>query len=194
MFDEYYYDEDGIKRKKLKGRELQDIDVSEISLVNYPSTRRSFLICKSREEGKIMEEIFDYLEDMFGETLDYEFKKSMEEKAKEMPKEALEALKEAVVALWEYKDDYNEQIKSALKVLASFIPGKYPAPGGAKYPYPVKKGAAEWPSVIDTIFGGVYLQKSDLKPSPGNKFPSITQAIEDKKQAMLDYLNEEDDE
>lgn len=194
MLYEYYYDEDGIRRKRKKSgsRELQDIDVSEISLVDYPSTRKSFLVCKSRrEEGELME-IFDYLEDLFDEELSHQFKKSMEEKAEKMSAEALGALTEAVKLLWEYKEDYSVGIKSALKVLISFLPPteKYPAPG--KYPYPVKKRAS-WPSIEEALFSKVYLQKTDLEPSPGDKFPSISEAIRDKK-AAIDAYYEDDEE
>jgi len=50
---EYYYDEFGVKRRKKKTTELTDIDVSEISYVDFPATKKKFYITKG--DGKKME-------------------------------------------------------------------------------------------------------------------------------------------
>lgn len=53
MIKEYYFDEDGIKRRK-KGEiaELQDINVNEISLVDSPASKKTFSVIKNLEAKK----------------------------------------------------------------------------------------------------------------------------------------------
>ena len=78
------------------------------------------------------------------------------EKADELPAEALDALKQAMKILVKYKDDYPEDLRDALGVIAQAAAGNY----GKK---PVQKdddgandvstgnGNAKWPSLTGAV-------------------------------------------
>ena len=77
------------------------------------------------------------------------------EKADELPAEALDALKQAMKILVKYKDDYPEDLRDALGVIAQAAAGNY----GKK---PVQKddddddiskgnGNAKWPSLAGAV-------------------------------------------
>lgn len=109
-------------------RNLKDIEVEEISLVAVPATRKRFYIIKRSEE---MDEFNVIYKSVFGEELTEE----QIQKANELPKEALNAIKSSVKTLERYKDDFDADLKDALKTLT-----KYSSYG---YGYPAKKSDEE---------------------------------------------------
>jgi len=134
-------------------RELQDIDVDEISLVDIPAIRRKFLIVKKDKkdmqktsetdqdnsdienlikEGKLeMKELIELYKKLTGEEEDFSEKET--ELLKKLSDEAVSAIKGALNILNKFKGDFSQELKDAVAVLAKYVTKAYP------YPYPAKK-------------------------------------------------------
>ena len=56
--EEYFYDENGVRRRKKGITELSSIDVEEISLVSKPATRKKFTVIKSEGDDKEMDNFY----------------------------------------------------------------------------------------------------------------------------------------
>ncbi|MBA7516140.1 hypothetical protein ES705_08185 [subsurface metagenome] len=87
---------------------------------------------------------------------------------KKISEEGLNAIKEAIGDLNKYKEDFPDELLTAVKTLAKYASYGY-GPGA------VEKGGTRWPSMLDVMFGG--LEKSEEKPSGGGKFPSLSKMI-----------------
>jgi len=134
-------------------RELLDINIDEISLVDVPAIRKKFLIVKKDKndmqktsdkdqdnsdienlikEGKLkMNELIEIYKSL---TNDQEnFTEQQLEIMKKLSPEAINALKGALNILNKFKGDFSQELKDAVAVLAKFIAKPYP------YPYPAKK-------------------------------------------------------
>jgi len=134
-------------------RELQDIDVDEISLVDIPAIRKKFLIVKKDKkdmqkisetdqdnsdienlikEGKLeMKELIELYKKLTGEEEDFSEKET--ELLKKLSDEAVSAIKGALNILNKFKGDFSQELKDAVAVLAKYVTKAYP------YPYPAKK-------------------------------------------------------
>jgi len=117
---------------------LKDIEIDEISLVDFPANRKKFLIIKNEKnthkslamQGDFgitnlrknkMKELRKLFEDYFGD----DFKKEEFEKFEkaEIKTEDIKILKDALGLVNKYKDDFPDDLKSAVGVLAkSSIP------------------------------------------------------------------------
>lgn len=115
---------------------------------------------------KLVSEVEGMIEEFCGED-----NRKIEKKISE---EGLNAIKEAIESLNKYKEDFPDDLLSAVKTLTKYASYGYGA--GA-----IKKGGTKWPSTLDVLFSGKYMQKSHLKPSLGDKFPSLSAAITKKK-------------
>ena len=131
------------KRKKHRGRRLRDMDVDEISLVDFPATGRKFMIIKSVEVTNTMEELEELLNEFNPDGNEVELLRKAKDK---LPKEMLDELTKAYKALVKYKDDLPSDLKEGIDIL-----GKY-----ASYGYPEGKGikkSASWPTITAQLFG-----------------------------------------
>ena len=131
------------KKKKRRGRRLRDIDVDEISLVDFAATGRKFMIIKSAEVTNTMEELEQLINEFNPEGNEIEVLRKAKDK---LPKEMLNELTKAYKALVKYKDDLPSDLKEGIDIL-----GKY-----ASYGYPEAKGikkSATWPTVTAQLFG-----------------------------------------
>ncbi|GAJ00674.1 unnamed protein product [marine sediment metagenome] len=108
-------------------RKLRDLEIDEISLVNKAATRKKFMVIKSAEVialKKIADLIEEFSDGVFDETLGREdFEK------KDVPQEVKDELKEALEALNKYKDDFPDDLKSAVDFLLKFVAVSYEPPG-----------------------------------------------------------------
>jgi len=203
MYDDDY-DEGEIERfGREGGRFLLDgiIDTNELKEISKfkENVRKSnkFNILKLNERSEST--MFDYeLKDLIEEFNDEEIDEDIEKALKEMPEKLKEALGEAYKILVEYKADMAPELLAAVKLMARLATGKpekYPLP--SKYPYPKKvKKAMGWQGVQDMLFGGHLPSDDDEeieKSSKEDPFPSITRAIEIKKQ-VIDDVEEEMEE
>jgi len=112
---------------------LKDIEIDEISLVDFPANRKKFLIIKNEKnthkslamQGDFgitnlrknkMKELRKLFEDYFGD----DFKKEEFEKFEkaEIKTEDIKILKDALGLVNKYKDDFPDDLKSAVGVLA----------------------------------------------------------------------------
>ena len=134
-------------------RELVDIDVDEISLVDVPAIRKKFLIIKKDKKGmqKSADEDQDDsdIKDLIKEgklemnglieiykslTNDQEdFTEEQLEFLKKLSDEAINAMKGALNILNKFKGDFSQELKDAVAMLAKYVAKPYP------YPYPAKK-------------------------------------------------------
>ena len=134
-------------------RELMDIDVDEISLVDIPAIKRKFLIVKKDKEdmqksadegqdnsdtknlikeGKLeMKELIEIYKSLTNDQED--FTEEQLELLKKLSPEAVNAMKGALNILNKFKGDFSQELKDAVAVLAKFVAKPYP------YPYPAKK-------------------------------------------------------
>ena len=134
-------------------RELVDIDVDEISLVDIPAIRKKFLIIKkdkkdmqktsetdqdnsdiknlNEEERPKMLELIGLYKKLTGDEEDFSEKES--ELLKKLSSDAVNAIKGALNILNKFKGDFSEELKDAVAVLAKYVVKTYP------YPYPAKK-------------------------------------------------------
>ena len=134
-------------------RELVDIDVDEISLVDIPAIRKKFLIIKKdkkdmqktsetdqdnsdiknliKEEESKMNELIELYKKLTGDEEDFSEKES--ELLKKLSSDAVNAIKGALNILNKFKGDFSEELKDAVAVLAKYVVKTYP------YPYPAKK-------------------------------------------------------
>jgi len=131
------------KRKKHRGRTLRDIDVDEISLVDFPATRHKFMIIKSAEVTNTMRELEELLNEFNPDGNEIELLRKAKDK---LPKEMVNDLVKAYKAILKYKEDFPDDLLEAVKVL-----GKY-----ASYAYPEGKGikkSASWPTITAQLFG-----------------------------------------
>lgn len=135
-------------------RELQDIDVDEISLVDIPAIRKKFLIVKKdkkdmqktsetdqdnsdienlikEEELMKINELIELYKKLTGDEEDFSEKET--ELMKKLSDEAVSAIKGALNILNKFKGDFSEELKDAVGVLAKYVTKAYP------YPYPAKK-------------------------------------------------------
>jgi len=132
------------KKKKRRGRILRDIDVDEISLVDFAATGRKFMIIKSDQEVlETMEELEQLINEFNPEGYEIEVLRKAKDK---FPKEMVNELTKAYRALVKYKDDLPSDLKEGIDIL-----GKY-----ASYGYSEGKGikkSVSWPSVTAQLFG-----------------------------------------
>jgi len=134
-------------------RELMDIDVDEISLVDIPAIKRKFLIIKKDKEdmqksadkdqdnsdtknlikeGKLeMKELIEIYKSLTNDQED--FTEEQLELMKKLSPEAINSIKGALNILNKFKGDFSQELKDAVAVLAKFVAKPYP------YPYPAKK-------------------------------------------------------
>ena len=133
-------------------RQLIDIDVDEISLVDIPAIKRKFLIIKKDKdmrktsdkdqdnsdienlikEGKLeMNELIEIYKSL---TNDQEnFAEEQIELLKKLTPEAINAIKGALNILNKYKGDFSKDLQDAVALLAKYAAKPYP------YPYPAKR-------------------------------------------------------
>lgn len=135
-------------------RELLNIDIDEISLVDNAATRKKFLIIKNKKENmqnaidkdrgdsdiKNLKEnevikMLDLIElyKKLSED-DQDFSEEQLKILKALSPENVKAIKNAIGVLTKFKGDMSQELQDAIKVLAKFT-AKYPMP----YPYPAKK-------------------------------------------------------
>jgi len=126
---------------------LKEIDVAELSLVDFAANRKVFSIIKREDQ---MDELIKLLKSFIGAT-DEELKEWIE-KAKDLPAEAINAIKGALNLLKKYEDVLPDDLMPAIKTL-----GKY-----ASYGYPSKKEKAADPD-IDVEKVGARLSKATLE-------------------------------
>ncbi len=134
-------------------RELMDIDIDEISLVDIPAIKRKFLIVKKDKkdmqktsdkdqdnsdienlikEGKLeMKELIEIYKSLTNDQED--FTEEQLELMKKLSPEAINSIKGALNILNKFKGDFSQELKDAVAVLAKFVAKPYP------YPYPAKK-------------------------------------------------------
>jgi len=134
-------------------RELVDIDVDEISLVDVPAIRKKFLIIKKDKkgmqksadedqddsdienlikEGKLeMKELIEIYKSLTNDQED--FTEGQLELLKKLSDEAVNAIKGALNILNKYKGDFSKDLQDAVALLAKYAAKPYP------YPYPAKK-------------------------------------------------------
>ena len=134
-------------------RELVDIDVKEISLVDVGAIRKKFLIVKKDKndmqktsdkdqddsdtknlikEGKLeMNELIEIYKSLTNDQED--FTEEHLELMKKLSPEAINSIKGALNILNKFKGDFSQELKDAVAVLAKFVSKPYP------YPYPAKK-------------------------------------------------------
>ena len=130
-------------KKKHRGRRLQNIDVDEISLVDFAATGREFMIIKSAEVTNTMRELEELLNEFNPDGNEIEVLRKAKDK---LPKEMLDELTKAYKAILKYREDFPDDLTEAIKVL-----GKY-----ASYGYPESKGikkSASWPTITAQLFG-----------------------------------------
>jgi len=132
-------------------RELVDIDVNEISLVDIPSIRKKFLIIKKDKnmqkaseinqddsdknlikEGELkMKELIEFYKSLTGDNED--FKEPQIEFLKKLTDASIKDIKDAISTLNKYKGDFSKDLQDAVSMLAKWATKPYP------YPYPAKK-------------------------------------------------------
>jgi DNA repair exonuclease SbcCD ATPase subunit len=134
-------------------RELLDIDIDEISLVDVPAIRKKFLIVKNKKEDMQnaidkdrgdsdiknlkekevlkVEELIKIYKNLTEDNED--FSKEQLELLKKLSDEAVSAIKGALNILNKFKGDFSQELKDAVAVLAKYATKPYP------YPYPAKK-------------------------------------------------------
>lgn len=133
-----------LKKKKRRGRRLRDIDVDEISLVDFAATGRKFMIIKSDQEVlETMEELEQLLNDFNPEGYEVEVLRKAKDK---LPKEMVNELTKAYKAILKYREDFPDDLLEAVKML-----GKYASYGYAE-PEGIKKSVS-WPSLTAQLFG-----------------------------------------
>ena len=135
-------------------RELMDIDIDEISLVDVPAIKRKFLIVKNKKgdmqnaidkdqvdsdiknskENEVlkMEDLIKLYKKLSEDNED--FTEEQLEILKALSPENVKAIKDAIGVLTKFKGDMSKELQDAIAVLAKFT-AKYPYP----YPYPAKK-------------------------------------------------------
>ncbi len=133
------------KRKKRRGRRLQNIDVDEISLVDFAATGKKFMIIKSAEVINTMEELEKLLNELNPEGYEVEILRKAKDK---LPKEMLDELTKAYKPILKYKDDFPDDLLEAIKILGKYASYGYAGPEGKG----IKK-AASWPSITAQLFG-----------------------------------------
>jgi hypothetical protein len=94
-------------------KELSDLELDEVSLVDMPAIKRKFLIVKKQEEN--MEE----KQDLVLEDVEAEVEKAISDKG-------INAIKGALKMLDAYKDEFPTKVKDAIKVLAEAAGYGYP--------------------------------------------------------------------
>lgn len=103
-------------------RKLEDIEISEISLVDKTANRKKFAIIKRRQEA--MDELIKLLKSICG---DSEITEEVIALAKALTPEAAKAIKEALSTLNSYSEAFDDAAKAALKTLARYSSYGYPA-------------------------------------------------------------------
>lgn len=133
------------RRKKRRGRRLQNIDVDEISLVDFPATRRKFMIIKSAEVTNTMRELEELLNEFNPDGNEIEVLRKAKDK---LPKDMLNELTKAYKALVKYKDDLPSDLKEGIDILGKYASYGYGSPEGKG----IKKSVS-WPTVAAQIYG-----------------------------------------
>jgi hypothetical protein len=108
-------------------KELSDLELDEVSLVDMPAIKRKFLIVKKQEEN--MEE-----KDLTLEDVEAEVEKKISDKG-------INAIKGALKMLDAYKDEMPPKVKDAIQVLAEAAGYGYPE--GYGYAKPKKEEKEE---------------------------------------------------
>ncbi|MBA7577965.1 hypothetical protein ES708_19821 [subsurface metagenome] len=160
MDKEYYYDEDGVRRRKRGITELQDINVDEISFVSEPASRKTFAVIKNLEGLKGDDK-------MNGEMV--ELKTWEDISAKE-----LSTIREAVTIL--DKCDLTNDLKRAKETLTKYFGERE-----------VKKYSdkCEWSTVQRQLYNGYceddlsFINENvEVEKSEDTKWPSLSGQFE----------------
>jgi hypothetical protein len=133
-------------------RELVNIEVNEISLVDIPAIKRKFLIVKKGKDmqkstdkdqdnsdienlikkGELkMKELIEFYKNLTGDNVD--FNEPQLEFLKKLTDESVKDIKDAISTLNKYKGDFSKDLQDAVSMLAKWATKPYP------YPYPAKK-------------------------------------------------------
>ena len=125
-------------------RWLEDLDISEISLVDKAANKKKrFHVIKEKKKMNFIEVIQKFFEEKAGSNKvdlkkfmeDEEIKEALEEdeeilamleKAEKLPEKAMTALKGAYKILSKYKDDFTAELKGALKTISKYVSYGYP--------------------------------------------------------------------
>lgn len=174
--EDYYIDENGIKRKR-KGYNLRDLEISEISLCGAGKVNTKYLIRKG--DDSIMDE-------------EKELKNWEDISEKE-----LSVIKETVSILGKYNLETDlERAKTTLtKYFGKGEPEKYPSPAEK-----VKKSTPKWTTAQRQIFGYTEDDVDSLddeevadeikKTSKFDKWPSLTTRLNLNQKQLSDYWDE----
>ncbi|MBA7493953.1 hypothetical protein ES702_04519 [subsurface metagenome] len=167
-------------------RKLRDMEIDEISLVDKAATRKKFMIIKSAEVIAL-KEIADLIEEFSDEVFDETFGKEDFEK-KDISQKVKDKLKGALEDLNKYKDDFPDDLKSAMDLLLKFVAVSYGYLPGKEVPgkKTVKKQQISyWPSFDFDGKGKEAVEKINKGHQDG-PFPSLA--------AQLFGTEEEDEE
>lgn len=172
---EFYIDEFGIKRRRKKGvTELSEIEVEEVSYVNTPAVKKTFMIVKG--DGDIMEE----------------------DVIKAISEEELKTIRETIGILNKAKP--TGDLKVATETLERYFKGAKPYP----YPYPSRVKKSDnfyWPTAERQIYGYnqddlSMIKDSEIgeieKSSEENPFPSLARVFNRNIQGIEEQIEEED--
>jgi hypothetical protein len=156
-------------------RKLRDLEITEISLVNFAATGKKFMIIKNAEVIQL-KKIADLIEEFSDEVFDESFGREDFEK-KDIPQKVKDKLKEALEALNKYKGDFPDDLTAAIKLLLKFVAVSYGLPRGeSPGKKKLAKGISYWPSFDFDGEGKKAVEKAN-KGSQGNPFPSVTAQI-----------------
>ena len=155
------------------GRKLRDLEITEISLVNFAATGKKFMIIKSAEVSKL-EKIADLIEEFSDEVFDETFGRGDFEK-KDIPQEVKDELKKALEAINKYREDLPSDLKSGMDLLLKFVAVSYGLSPGKEDPgkKKVKKQQVRyWPSFDFNGEGKEAVEKIN-KGRQGGLFPNL---------------------
>jgi hypothetical protein len=157
-------------------RKLRDLEITEISLVNFAATGKKFMIIKSAEVIKL-KKIADLIEEFSDEVFDETFGREDFEK-KDIPQEVKDELKKALESINKYREDLPSDLKSGMDLLLKFVAVSYGLPGkedpGKKK---VKKQQVRyWPSFDFNGEGKEAVEKTNKGRRDG-PFPNLTAQI-----------------
>ena len=125
-------------------RWLEDIDISEISLVDRAANRKKRFHVVKEDKVNFLELITKYFDERTDSDKKMDLKKFMEdekvkealeedkeilamlEKAEKLPAAAINALKGAYKTLSKYKDDFTAELQKALKTISKYVSYGYP--------------------------------------------------------------------
>ena len=166
---EYYFDSFGVRRKRKKQvTELSDISVEEVSYVDFPATKKRFMIVKNEE----------------GDDLDMDEEKELKN-WESVTDEEIGKIRETISILSSY--DLNNELKNSLGVLVKFFGEKE-----------VKKydRKVEWATIQNQLFGYeesdlTFINDEEIsKSNEDTKWPSLSGQF-DRNKRVLERIWEE---